>query len=236
MEEDKKVVGIGVIGAGSIAEIAHFPSISQIDEAELVAACDPVEEYRKAAIEKWGAKHAYEDYQQMLERDDIELVIIASPNLYHHEHAIACAQAGKHIIIEKPFACTNYEAWDIVNTAKKYGTKVMVGCNYRFWEQHLIAKELLNQNIIGDVKMGSSKSHESWDLYHELISYTRFRNDAKLAAAGALFAKPNNMTKFAEVPQQNVEVKMGPIMDGAPDKKVVLKANLIERESCRSIG
>jgi len=53
MEEDKKVVGIGVIGAGSIAEIAHFPSISQIDEAELVAACDPVEEYRKAAIEKW---------------------------------------------------------------------------------------------------------------------------------------------------------------------------------------
>ncbi|MDD3819050.1 MAG: Gfo/Idh/MocA family oxidoreductase [Actinomycetota bacterium] len=193
MEEDKKVVGIGVIGAGSIAEIAHFPSISQIDEAELVAACDPVEEYRKAAIEKWGAKHAYEDYQQMLERDDIELVIIASPNLYHHEHAIACAQAGKHIIIEKPFACTNYEAWDIVNTAKKYGTKVMVGCNYRFWEQHLIAKELLNQNIIGDVKMGSSKSHESWDLYHELISYTRFRNDAKLAAAGALFDLGSHM-------------------------------------------
>jgi predicted dehydrogenase len=189
----EKVVGVGVIGAGSIAEIAHFPSVRQIPEAELIAAADPVEEYRDRATQKWGVKAAYEDYQEMLKRDDVELVIIASPNIFHHEHATACAQAGKHVIIEKPFACTNYEAWDIVNTAKKYNTRVMVGCNYRFWEQHLIAKDLLNQKIIGDLKMGSSKSHESWDLYHEMISYTKFRSDVKLAAAGALFDLGSHM-------------------------------------------
>jgi len=188
-----KHVGIGVIGAGSVAEIAHFPSIQQIPEAKLIAVCDIVEEYAKRGVKKWGAKEAYKDYQEMLKRDDIELVIIATPNVYHHEQAIACAQAGKHVIIEKPFACTNYEAWDIVNTAKKYKTRVMVGCNYRFWEQHLIAKELLNQKIIGDLKMGSSKSHESWDLYHEMISYTKFRSDPKLAAAGAIFDLGSHM-------------------------------------------
>jgi predicted dehydrogenase len=193
MTDEKKKVGIGVIGAGSVAEIAHFPSIAQIPEAELVAVCDVVEEHGQRAIKKWGAKYSYTDYQEMIKRDDIELVIIASPNLYHHEHAIACTQAGKHVIIEKPFACTNYEAWDIVNTAKKYNTRVMVGCNYRFWEQHLIAKELLRQNIIGDLKMGSSKSHESWDLYHEMISYTKFRQDPKLAGAGALFDLGSHM-------------------------------------------
>jgi predicted dehydrogenase len=193
MTDKKKKVGIGVIGAGSVAEIAHFPSIAQIPEAELVAVCDVVEERCERAIKKWGAKYSYTDYQEMIKRDDIELVIIASPNLYHHEHAVACAQAGKHVIIEKPFACTNYEAWDIVNTAKKYNTRVMVGCNYRFWEQHLIAKELLSQNIIGDLKMGSSKSHESWDLYHEMISYTKFRQDPKLAGAGALFDLGSHM-------------------------------------------
>ncbi len=193
MKDKVKQVGIGVIGSGSVAEIAHFPSIQQIPEAQLIAACDIVEEYARRGIEKWGAKEAYKDYQEMLKRDDIELVIIATPNVYHHEQAIACAQAGKHVIIEKPFACTNYEAWDIVNTAKKYKTRVMVGCNYRFWEQHLIAKELLNQKIIGDLKMGSSKSHESWDLYHEMISYTKFRQDAKLAGAGALFDLGSHM-------------------------------------------
>jgi predicted dehydrogenase len=189
----EKVVGIGVIGAGSIAEIAHCPSVQEIPEAELIAAVDPVEEYRNRATQKWGVKAAYEDYQEMLKRDDVELVIIASPNVYHHEQAVACAQAGKHVIIEKPFACTNYEGWDIVNTAKKYHTRVMVGCNYRFWEQHLIAKELLDQNIIGDLKMGSSKSHESWDLYHEMISYTKFRSKVDLAAAGAIFDLGSHM-------------------------------------------
>ncbi len=193
MEDKEKKVGIGVIGSGSIAEIAHFPSIQQIPEAELVAACVSVEEYAKRGVEKWGAKAAYKDYQEMLKRDDIELVIIATPNVYHHEHAVACAQAGKHVIIEKPFACTNYEAWDIVKTAEKYRTRVMVGCNYRFWEQHMIAKDLLNQGIIGELKMGSSKSHESWDLYHEMISYTKFRSNAALAAAGALFDLGSHM-------------------------------------------
>ena len=186
-------VGVGVIGAGSIAEIGHFPSIQQIAEAELIAACDPVEEYRNRAVKKWGAQAAYKDYPDLLKRDDITLVIIASPNIYHHEQAIACAEAGKHVIIEKPFACTNFEAWDIVNTARKHNVKVMVGCNYRFWEQHLIAKELLNQKVIGDLKMGSSKSHESWDLYHEMISYSKFRQDAKAAGAGALFDLGSHM-------------------------------------------
>ena len=193
MGEKINKVGIGIIGCGSVAEIAHFPSIQQIPEAELIAVCDVGEEYTKRGVKKWGAKAAFKDYQEMLKRDDIELVIIATPNVYHHEHAVACAQAGKHVIIEKPFACTNYEAWDIVNTAKKYNTKVMVGCNYRFWEQHLITKELLEQNIIGDLKMGSSKSHESWDLYHEMISYTKFRSDVKLAGAGALFDLGSHM-------------------------------------------
>lgn len=193
MNKSELKVGIGVIGAGSIAEIAHFPSIAQIPEAKLVAVCDPVEEYADRGVKKWGAEAKYKDYQDMIKRDDIDLVIIASPNVYHHEQAVACIQAKKHVIIEKPFSCTNYEAWDIVNTAKKNNIKVMVGCNYRFWEQHLIAKDLLSKNIIGDLKMGTSKSHESWDLYHEMISYTKFRKDPKLAGAGAIFDLGSHM-------------------------------------------
>lgn len=193
MSKEIKKIGIGVIGAGSVAEIAHFPSIVQIPEAALLAVCDLVDEYTQRAIKKWGAKASYRDYQKMIARDDIDLVIIATPNVYHHEQAVACAQAGKHVIIEKPFAVTNTEAWDIVNTAKKYGTRVMVGCNYRFWEQHLIAKELIEKKVIGELKMGSSKSHESWDLYHEMISYTKFRSDPQLAGAGALFDLGSHM-------------------------------------------
>ena len=190
----KGSVGVGVIGAGSIANLAHFPSIAQIEEGRLEATCDPVEEYREQAAKKWGIPKIFADYQKLLELDSIDLVIVASPNVFHHEHAVAALQAGKHVIIEKPFACTNAEAWDIVAAAKKYNRKVMVGCNYRFWEQHLIAKDLITSGVIGDLKMGSSKSHESWSLYHEMISYTRFRANPELAGAGALFDLGSHMT------------------------------------------
>ena len=190
----KGSVGVAVIGAGSIANLAHFPSVLQIEEGRLEAACDPVEEYRERATKQWHVPHVFADYQEMLKLDSIDLVIIASPNVFHHEQAVAALQAGKHVIIEKPFACTNAEAWDIVATAKQYNRKVMVGCNYRFWEQHLIAKQLITSGVIGEVKMGSSKSHESWSLYHEMISYTRYRADAEMAGAGALFDLGSHMS------------------------------------------
>jgi predicted dehydrogenase len=192
--ENGNTIGVGVIGSGSVADLAHFPSIKEIAEARLEAACDPVAEYRERAKSKWAIPHVFADYQEMLKLATIQLVIVASPNVYHHEHATAALQAGKHVIIEKPFACTNTEAWDIVDTAKKFNRKVMVGCNYRFWEQHLIAKDLISRGVVGDLKMGTSKSHEAWSLYHEMISYTRFRADPEMAGAGALFDLGSHMT------------------------------------------
>jgi len=190
----EKYIGDGVIGAGSIADLGHFPAIRDIGETRLEATCDPVAEWRQQAIDKWKIPHVFDDYRRLLDLDSVDLVIVASPNVFHHEHAVAALEAGKHVIIEKPFACTNAEAWDIVRTAERCHRRVMVGCNYRFWEQHLIAKQLIDGGVIGDVKMGSSKSHEGWSLYHEKISYTRFRADPKMAGAGALFDLGSHMT------------------------------------------
>jgi predicted dehydrogenase len=189
-----KRLNVGVIGAGSIADLAHFPSIQDIEGTELYAACDPVEANRDRARNKWAVPNVFDDYTAMLDLADLDIVIVASPNVYHHEQAVAALKAGTHVVIEKPFACTNAEAWDIVETAKRNDRKVMVGCNYRFWQQHLIAKDLIEAGVIGEVKMGSSKSHEAWGLYHEMISDTRFRQDPKLAGAGAIFDLGSHMT------------------------------------------
>ncbi|HTX73557.1 MAG TPA: Gfo/Idh/MocA family oxidoreductase [Rectinemataceae bacterium] len=185
---------VGVIGAGSIADLGHFPSIRAIVGTRLEATCDPVDAFRERARTKWAIPHVFDDYRRLLDLKQLDIVIVASPNVFHHEQAKAALEAGKHVIIEKPFACTNQEAWDIVRTAERTKRKVMVGCNYRFWEQHLIAKQLIESGVIGSVKMGSSKSHEGWHLYHEMISATRFRQDPKLAGAGALFDLGSHMT------------------------------------------
>ena len=175
--QDKGSIGVGVIGCGSVADLAHFPSLKEIPQCRLEAACDPVAEYRERSKARFSIPCVFADYQEMLKLPSVQLVIVASPNVFHRDHAVDALQAGKDVIIEKPFACTNREAWDIVEAAKKNKRRVMVGCNYRFWDQHLIAKDLLSRGVIGELKMGTSKSHESWSLYHEMISYTRFRAD-----------------------------------------------------------
>jgi len=180
-------VGIGVIGCGSIAEIAHFPSISEIEEAKLVAVCDIDKERAEKAANKWNAEKFYTDYRELLLNPGVDLVIIATPNNAHYEQAIAAAEAGKHAIIEKPLACTNKEAWEIVKKFKEKGLTLMVGTNQRYWLQHEWAKKLIDEGVIGEVYLGRTSLHEGWNLYHEKISFTKFRQYGESAGGGAIF-------------------------------------------------
>ena len=116
-------VRFAVIGCGSIAEIAHFPSLAAEPAAELVACCDINAESAQKAAQKWGAAAWYSDYRRMLdERDDLDAAIIATPNNVHRNQAVAAARAGLHVVVEKPLAATNYEAWDIVNVCREQGS------------------------------------------------------------------------------------------------------------------
>ena len=105
-------VKFGIIGCGSIAEIAHFPSIKKISEAELVAVCDANEKTVRQVATKWKAKASFTDYQEMLNKEELDAVIIATPNSFHREQALAAAKAGVNVLVEKPMAITNKEAWD----------------------------------------------------------------------------------------------------------------------------
>ena len=107
-------IRVGVIGCGSIAEIAHFPCIKKYPETELVAVCDVNKGRLKEAANKWQVR-AFSSYGEMLTEMDLDVVVVATPNAFHREHALAAAQAGAHLLVEKPLAVTNKEAWDIVD-------------------------------------------------------------------------------------------------------------------------
>ncbi len=183
----KKSLGFAVLGCGGIAKIAHLPSIKKTEGAELVACCDSNEDTAKNTAQEWGAKYWFTDYKEMFEKcDELDAVIIATPNNVHRNQAVAAAKAGLHIVVEKPLAVTNFEAWDIVNTCKKYKVKLMVGCDRRFWTQNKWAKELLEQGVIGKVLMARSSLHEHWHLYQNNVAATDFRLKAEVAGGAAL--------------------------------------------------
>ena len=180
-------LGVGIVGAGSIADIAHCPSIRALENADLIALCDTNENNLGALKNKWEPKRTYTDYHDLVRDKEIQVVIVATPNNLHYEVTMAALREKKHVIVEKPFACTHNEAWDMVNTAIAEGVLVMSGTNQRFWLQNEIARKLIDEGFIGEPMMGRSSLHETWDLYHEKLACTRFRSDPHQAGAGALF-------------------------------------------------
>jgi predicted dehydrogenase len=182
-----KKIGIGIIGSGSIAEIGHCPSIRALPNAELIALCDTNPEILSSMAKKWEPKRTYADYRDLIKDKEVQVVIVGTPNRYHAQQAIDAMRAKKHVIVEKPFACTHDEAWKMVDVCKKEGVFLMAGTNQRFWEQNVIARQLIDDGFIGKPMMGRSSLHEGWGLYHEQLSYTRFREVPAEAGAGALF-------------------------------------------------
>ena len=181
-----KEIRIGVVGCGSIAEIAHFPCISESPETQLVAVCDVDEKSAQDAARKWGAKRHYTDHKDLLSEKNLDALVIATPPKFHWEQGLAAAEAKLHTLIEKPFAVTNREAWDIVDAFNGTGKKLLVGCDRRYWLQSQWTKELIESDVIGKPLMGRSTMHEGWPLYQGKIAFTDFRLNPELSGGAAL--------------------------------------------------
>ena len=176
----------GVVGCGSIAEIAHLPSIRKTPEAQLEAVCDIDAKRVKEVAAKWGAKYAFTNYRKMFKNLELDAVVVATPNNVHRNQAVAAAKAGINVIIEKPLAITNKEAWDIVETCRKYGVKLAVGCDRRFWTHNQWAKQLIEEGVIGKILMSRASLHEHWHNYQNYVAKTDFRLRCEVAGGAAI--------------------------------------------------
>ncbi|MBI4580543.1 MAG: Gfo/Idh/MocA family oxidoreductase [Planctomycetes bacterium] len=142
----------GVIGCGSIAQALHLPGYAKHPAVDLVAACDPVRQ-RHAEAERFCVQRMYTDYREMLAREQLDVVSVASPNRFHAEHAIAALNAGAHVLLEKPAALSMKEIAAIKAAVKKNKRILMVGYSHRFQRGNLKAKKLIDAGAIGEPYM-----------------------------------------------------------------------------------
>ena len=112
-----KKVRWGVIGAGGIADRRTIPGMMLCDNAELVAVMEINMELAEKCRAKWGCKKAYDSEAALLADPEIDAVYIATPVFLHAKQAMAAADAGKHILIEKPLAMTSEEGQKVVDNA-----------------------------------------------------------------------------------------------------------------------
>ncbi len=142
------------------------------------------EEAVREAASRYGYERYYTDWREMLKDDRIQLVDNGVPNVAHPESSIAAAQAGKHILCEKPLARTAKEAAPMVEAATKAGIKAMVGFNYRFVPAIRQAKMLIESGALGEIY------HFRGVYLQEWITDPKFpmswRLDKSVAGSGAL--------------------------------------------------
>ena len=146
-------IRIGIIGCGGIANSKHMPSLSRLDDVEMVAFCDLIEERAVAAKEKFGSKDAkaYTDYRELLKDESISVVHVCTPNREHSFITVDALEAGKHVMCEKPMAINGVEAQKMLDAAKRTGKKLTIGYQNRYRPDSLYLKRACENDELGEI-------------------------------------------------------------------------------------
>jgi UDP-N-acetylglucosamine 3-dehydrogenase len=145
-----EMIKVGVIGCGSIAKHRHLPEYHLNGKTEIMAVCDIVEERAMDMAALYHAE-AYSSYEDLLENPEIDAVSVCTPNYLHAPISIAALKAGKHVLCEKPMAVSVEEAESMIEAARKYGKKLMIGHNQRFVPSHQKARAFIASGEAGKV-------------------------------------------------------------------------------------
>ena len=149
----KKMHRVGIIGCGGIAGNKHMPNLKRVENVEIVAFCDIIEDRAINACKVYGSKDAkvYTDYKELLKDESIDIVHVCTPNREHSFISIDALEAGKDVYCEKPMAKTVEEAQAMLEAAKRTGKTLTIGYNNRQNQDVQFVKKACASGELGDI-------------------------------------------------------------------------------------
>ncbi len=146
-------LGWAIVSTGRHAENKIAPAINAAPNAELVAIYSRDPQRAHAFAERHGAKAAYDDLGALLQDARVDAVFITSPNALHAAQTIQAAEAGKHVLTEKPMATTIEEALAMIRACRQHGVTFGVGFHLRQHPAHLKARRVLSEGTLGSLAL-----------------------------------------------------------------------------------
>ena len=147
----KGKVKVGIIGSGFEADIHAAAFGIMPEEAEVVAVASPTPGHAAELAKKYSIPRVFTDYRQMLKESDIEMVTITAPNSLHARMTIDIANAGKHVVCEKPLCMTLEEADAMIDTCRRQGVLLMYAEELFFTPKYVQAKRMADEGAFGKV-------------------------------------------------------------------------------------
>ena len=149
----EKIIKVGIIGCGGIANGKHMPSLKKVENCEMVAFCDIILERAEKAKKEYGTEDAkiYEDYKELLKDESIDVVHVCTPNRSHSFITVDALESGKHVMCEKPMAINSAEARKMLDAAERTGKLLTIGYQSRFRPDSQYMKQEALADTFGDI-------------------------------------------------------------------------------------
>ena len=141
-------VRVGLIGSQFVSTI-HAEALKSVAHAEIAAVASPTEEHVRRFAARHDIPHVFTDYRKMLERDELDVVVLGLPNDLHAQATMDAAAAGKHVICEKPLCMNLSEADRMIAACRKADVKLMYAEELCFTPKYVRLKKLLDDGALG---------------------------------------------------------------------------------------
>lgn len=138
-----------IVGCGGITLQNHLPGLALCPATRVVAVCDTDPATLEHARQQTGVTIATADYREVVRRDDVDAVIIATPNVVHPAIALDAVAHGKHVLCEKPLALRAADAWEMAEAADRAGVRHMTAFTYRFVPAMRYLRHLVERGDLG---------------------------------------------------------------------------------------
>jgi predicted dehydrogenase len=147
---DGHPVRVGIIGTGAISQVVHVPIFAEREDVELVALAD-ADLHKAESLSRRFKVPTVCDADTLIARDDLDAVVLCTPNHLHEEMAVAALDAGKHVFVERPLATTSKGAARVVEAAERAGRVLVAGMPHRFRPGVVALKNFIAGGELGHV-------------------------------------------------------------------------------------
>jgi predicted dehydrogenase len=176
------ILRTAIIGAGAITQVAHLPVLRKLKGVDLCAVCDTDLPKARAIADRFGIKDAFDDIEEVLRYEELDAIVICTPNHLHEAHVLAALSAGLHVLVEKPLAVNTASAQRIVRAAEKKNRVVMVGLNHRYRADVQLVRSFVQTGELGEVE----SVRGSWHVFRPSRAMLGWRTKRDLSGGGAM--------------------------------------------------
>jgi len=188
-ENKNSQLNFALIGCGRISQ-TYLQAMSAVPECKLKGVVDIREQVAKSVADQYGCK-SYGNYQHVLEGNHIEAVVICTPPITHAEIATFFLESGIHVICEKPFAINSEQASLMVQKAKDKGLLLMMASKFRYVEDIIKAKGIIESGILGDIVLFENVFCSKVDMKD------RWNSNKEVAGGGVLIDNGSHSVDIA---------------------------------------